>query len=242
MEGWTSYPAGSAGPCPSWRPDSSSGPPSCPPGRRPHRPACPRITARDLLVKAQRAQVDAAVRHRAVHGRSGCPRCRPGRRGLVLAGRGHPDPAGVRRRSRPRSGSTCSATSPRPASCTTGAPSGRGRAPRVRSPRPPCPPSRDEAGRRPRPPRHRQPLTPQQAADRALAADHPDHRRVRRAHAKVAGRPAYDLRLVPRERASLVGSVDLYVDAAHRHRAAHGRHPARQHASRPSTSGSPRCA
>ncbi|MFC6006095.1 LolA family protein [Angustibacter luteus] len=58
------------------------------------------------------------------------------------------------------------------------------------------------------------PLTPQEAADQALQAITPTTDVSVGRSAKVAGRPAYDLRLVPRESASLVGSVDLYVDAA----------------------------
>ena len=74
------------------------------------------------------------------------------------------------------------------------------------------------------------PLTPQEAADQALRRRSPrPPTSPSGASAKVAGRPAYDLRLVPRERTSLVGSVDLYVDAATGHRAAHGGDPAGQH-------------
>ena len=64
------------------------------------------------------------------------------------------------------------------------------------------------------PPAPPAPLTPQEAADQALRAITPTTDVSVGRSAKVAGRPAYDLRLVPRERTSLVGSVDLYVDAA----------------------------
>ncbi len=58
------------------------------------------------------------------------------------------------------------------------------------------------------------PLTPQQAADQALAAVTPTTTVTVDGSAKVAGRPAYELRLVPQDAASLVGSVQVYVDAA----------------------------
>ena len=57
------------------------------------------------------------------------------------------------------------------------------------------------------------PLTPQDAADRALAAITPSTAVSVGRTAKVAGRDAYDLRLVPRDAATLVGSVDLFIDA-----------------------------
>ncbi|WP_426566998.1 LolA family protein [Angustibacter sp. McL0619] len=57
------------------------------------------------------------------------------------------------------------------------------------------------------------PLTPQEAADQALSAISPTTDVSVGRNAKVAGRAAYDLRLVPRDAATLVGSVDLYVDA-----------------------------
>jgi outer membrane lipoprotein-sorting protein len=59
----------------------------------------------------------------------------------------------------------------------------------------------------------RLPLTPQQAAERALAAVSPTTKVSVGRSASVAGRDAYDLRLQPRDAASLVGSVDVYVDA-----------------------------
>ncbi|KQX66602.1 hypothetical protein [Angustibacter sp. Root456] len=57
------------------------------------------------------------------------------------------------------------------------------------------------------------PLTPQQAAERALAAVSPTTKVSVGRPATVAGRDAYDLRLQPRDAVSLVGSVDVYVDA-----------------------------
>ncbi len=57
------------------------------------------------------------------------------------------------------------------------------------------------------------PVTPQQAADRALSALTPSTVVTVGRSASVAGRDAYDLRLVPKDAASLVGRVDLYVDA-----------------------------
>ncbi|MGN6611373.1 MAG: LolA family protein [Angustibacter sp.] len=57
------------------------------------------------------------------------------------------------------------------------------------------------------------PLTPQQAAERALAAVSPNTTVSVGRSATVAGRDAYDLRLQPKDAASLVGSVDVYVDA-----------------------------
>ncbi len=59
----------------------------------------------------------------------------------------------------------------------------------------------------------RLPLTPQQAAERALAAVSPTTKVSVGQAATVAGRDAYDLRLQPKDAASLVGSVDVYVDA-----------------------------
>lgn len=58
----------------------------------------------------------------------------------------------------------------------------------------------------------RAPLTPQQAADRALAAVTPTTQVSVGQPATVAGRDAYDLRLQPKDATSLVGSVDVYVD------------------------------
>ncbi len=58
------------------------------------------------------------------------------------------------------------------------------------------------------------PLTPQDAAQRALAAVTPTTRVSVGRAASVAGRDAYDLRLQPRQAASLVGSVDVFVDAS----------------------------
>lgn len=59
----------------------------------------------------------------------------------------------------------------------------------------------------------RMPLTPQQAADRALAAVSPTTRVSVGRGATVAGRDAYDLHLQPKDAASLIGTVDVYVDA-----------------------------
>jgi outer membrane lipoprotein-sorting protein len=56
-------------------------------------------------------------------------------------------------------------------------------------------------------------LTPQQAAERALSAVSPTTRVSVGRAAVVAGRPAYDLRLEPRQSTSLVGTVQIYVDA-----------------------------
>lgn len=56
-------------------------------------------------------------------------------------------------------------------------------------------------------------MTPQQAADQALAAVTPSTTVSVGRNVSVAGRDAYDLRLVPKDAASLVGRVDLYVDA-----------------------------
>jgi outer membrane lipoprotein-sorting protein len=57
------------------------------------------------------------------------------------------------------------------------------------------------------------PKTPQEAADRALAALTPTTTISVGRTAVVAGRPAYTLRLAPQEPTSLVGSVQVYVDA-----------------------------
>ncbi|MGN6302069.1 MAG: LolA family protein [Angustibacter sp.] len=59
----------------------------------------------------------------------------------------------------------------------------------------------------------RLPLTPQQAAERALGAVSPTTTVSVGRSATVAGRDAYDLRLQPKDAASLVGSVEVYVDA-----------------------------
>lgn len=56
-------------------------------------------------------------------------------------------------------------------------------------------------------------LTPQQAADRALAAIDPSTRVSTAGPAVVAGRAAYELVLRPRDTASLVGAVRVAVDA-----------------------------
>lgn len=57
------------------------------------------------------------------------------------------------------------------------------------------------------------PTTPQQAAEQALAAVSPSTKVTVGRSEKVAGRPAYDLRLQPQESTSLIGQVQVYVDA-----------------------------
>lgn len=59
----------------------------------------------------------------------------------------------------------------------------------------------------------KEPMTPQRLADQLLAAVRPTTSVTVGRSARVAGRDAYDLRLVPKQQATLVGSVDLYVDA-----------------------------
>lgn len=56
-------------------------------------------------------------------------------------------------------------------------------------------------------------LTPQQAADQALAAISPTTTVTTTGAAKVAGRDAYELVLSPKDTASLVGQVRLAIDA-----------------------------
>ena len=56
--------------------------------------------------------------------------------------------------------------------------------------------------------------TPQQAAEQALAAIDPSTRVSTDPTASVAGRPAYQLALVPRDARSLVGSVRIAIDGA----------------------------
>lgn len=58
------------------------------------------------------------------------------------------------------------------------------------------------------------PMTPQQAADRALAAVDPSTEVSVGRSATVAGRDAYELVLAPRDPASLVGQVRIAIDAA----------------------------
>ena len=60
----------------------------------------------------------------------------------------------------------------------------------------------------------RSPLTPQQAADAALTALTPSTQVSVSSNAVVAGRPAYELVLRPRDAATLVGSVRIAVDGA----------------------------
>jgi outer membrane lipoprotein-sorting protein len=57
------------------------------------------------------------------------------------------------------------------------------------------------------------PLTPQEAADQALAAISPTTKVTTTGAAKVAGRDAYELVLSPKDTASLVGQVRLAIDA-----------------------------
>ncbi len=56
-------------------------------------------------------------------------------------------------------------------------------------------------------------LTPQQIADLALAAVNPSTEVTTQGTASIAGRDAYELVLNPRDRASLIGSIRLAVDA-----------------------------
>lgn len=57
------------------------------------------------------------------------------------------------------------------------------------------------------------PLTPREAADKALAAIDPSTEVTTSGTAKVAGRDAYELVLRPRDPASLVGQVRIAIDA-----------------------------
>jgi outer membrane lipoprotein-sorting protein len=57
------------------------------------------------------------------------------------------------------------------------------------------------------------PKTPQEAADAALAAIDPSTEVSTSGAAKVAGRSAYELTLKPKDRSSLVGSIQLAIDA-----------------------------
>lgn len=57
-------------------------------------------------------------------------------------------------------------------------------------------------------------MTPQQAAEKALAAIDPSTQVSTDPTASVAGRPAYQLDLVPRDPRSLVGSVRIAIDGA----------------------------
>jgi outer membrane lipoprotein-sorting protein len=61
-----------------------------------------------------------------------------------------------------------------------------------------------------------QPITPQQAAAAALKAINPSTRVTTDPTATVAGRPAYQLNLVPRDPRSLIGSVRIAIDGATR--------------------------
>jgi outer membrane lipoprotein-sorting protein len=57
-------------------------------------------------------------------------------------------------------------------------------------------------------------MTPQQAAEAALRAIDPSTKVVTDPTAEVAGRPAYQLDLVPRDSRTLVGSVRIAIDGA----------------------------
>jgi outer membrane lipoprotein-sorting protein len=57
------------------------------------------------------------------------------------------------------------------------------------------------------------PATPQEAADRALAAISPTTSVTTTGSAKVAGRDAYELVLAPKDAAALIGQVRLAIDA-----------------------------
>ena len=57
------------------------------------------------------------------------------------------------------------------------------------------------------------PLTPQEAADRALAAVDPSTEVTVGRSATIAGRDAYELVLAPRDKTSLVGQVRIAIDA-----------------------------
>jgi outer membrane lipoprotein-sorting protein len=57
------------------------------------------------------------------------------------------------------------------------------------------------------------PKTPQEAADAALRAIDPTTKVTTGGSARVAGRPAYELILAPRDTASLIGQVRLAIDA-----------------------------
>jgi outer membrane lipoprotein-sorting protein len=59
------------------------------------------------------------------------------------------------------------------------------------------------------------PVTPQEAADQALASISPTTKVTTTGAAKVAGRDAYELVLSPKDTTSLVGQVRLAIDAEH---------------------------
>ncbi|MFC0527263.1 LolA family protein [Phytohabitans kaempferiae] len=61
---------------------------------------------------------------------------------------------------------------------------------------------------------HALPMTPQEAADRALAAVDPTTEVTVGRSATIAGRDAYELVLAPRDKTSLVGEVRIAIDAA----------------------------
>lgn len=61
----------------------------------------------------------------------------------------------------------------------------------------------------------RPPLSPQEAADRALAAIDPSTEVSTDETTRVAGRDAYELVLTPRDEASLIDQIRLAVDAEH---------------------------
>jgi outer membrane lipoprotein-sorting protein len=60
------------------------------------------------------------------------------------------------------------------------------------------------------------PSTPQEAADAALAAISPTTEVTTTGAAEVAGRPAYELVLAPKDTASLIGQVRMAIDAEER--------------------------
>lgn len=57
-------------------------------------------------------------------------------------------------------------------------------------------------------------MTPQQAANRALAAISPSTKVSTAGTATVAGRPSYEMTLAPRDARSLIGSVRIAIDSA----------------------------
>jgi outer membrane lipoprotein-sorting protein len=63
------------------------------------------------------------------------------------------------------------------------------------------------------PPEAALPVTPQQAADQALAAIDPTTEVTIGTNGRVAGRTAYELVLAPRDKASLVGQVRIAIDS-----------------------------
>jgi outer membrane lipoprotein-sorting protein len=74
-------------------------------------------------------------------------------------------------------------------------------------------PARQERDKRPTLDPNRLPKTPQEAANAALAAISPTTQVSTSGAARVAGRPAYELILTPRDTGSLVGRVTVAIDA-----------------------------